>query len=492
MAVARGADSAGRRRGGGILWAASISSFVHAALLIACQWWLLPPRAQPVRLALEASTVERSPEIEAVDFAPEIAAEADASFKPRPLSTGAAAAKLAQLAPIAQRTAEPIRLELSAAALMFGKREKVDLLAKAGGSDLGPLAAARSASGRRGSIGSGGATLESETAVDRGLQWLAEHQFADGGWSFDHRQKACKRDCGHPGTLVQARVAATALALLPLLGAGHTHRQGNYKKAVQGGLAFLGHSMRLAPEGGDLQAGGMMYSHGLATIALCEAFAMTKDRQLLAPAQAALNFIAAAQDPLGGGWRYTPGMPGDTSVFGWQLMALKSGHLAYLNVAPRTIAGARHFLDSVQADEGAQYGYTVGQQRGEADRATTAIGLLSRMYLGWKHDDDALTRGVALLGRWGPSDTDLYYDYYATQVLRHYEGDAWLRWNEKLRDRLVETQAKRGHEAGSWYIADASNDVGGRLYCTALSIMILEVYYRHLPLYQKQTVTESF
>ena len=315
---------------------------------------------------------------------------------------------------------------------------------------------------------------------------------ADGGWSLDHRQPACKGHCDHPGTLVQARVAATSLALLPLLGAGYTHKQGKYRKSVQGALSFLGHSMRLSGEGGDLQAGGMMYSHGLATIALCEAFAMTKDRQLIAPAQAALNFIATAQDPQGGGWRYSPGMAGDTSVFGWQLMALKSGHMAYLAIPPQTIAGATHFLNSVQRDGGAQYGYTLGQDRGSADHATTAIGLLSRMYLGWKRDDPILKRGIELLDRWGPSNTDLYYDYYAAQVLRHYGGDAWQRWNDKLRDRLVETQARAGHEAGSWYVAEATNDVGGRLYCTALCAMILEVYYRHLPLYQKSTTGEAF
>ena len=480
------------RRPGGAFWAASISSLVHAMLLIACQWWLLPPRAERTQLALEVSTIHRAAVVDAVDFAPTVAAESADSTEPQQLDVGATAARLSAMTSIAGHQAEPIRLELSAATLMFGNPGKLDLLAKVSGSELSGLAAARSAAGRRGSISAGGATPESESAVDRGLQWLVQHQFADGGWSFDHRQKACKGHCDHPGTMAQARVAATAMALLPLLGAGHTHRQGPYKKAVQGGLAFLGHSVRLVPEGGDLQAGGMMYSHGLATIALCEAFAMTKDRQLVAPAQAALNFIAAAQDPQGGGWRYTPGMPGDTSVFGWQLMALKSGHMGYLSIPPRTIAGAIHFLDSVQTDNGAQYGYTVGQDRGEADRATTAIGLLSRMYLGWKRDDAALERGTALLDHWGPSDSDLYYDYYATQVLRHYEGDIWQRWNTKLRNRLVETQALRGHEAGSWYITDPCNDIGGRLYCTALSVMILEVYYRHLPLYQKHTTGEAF
>jgi len=473
-------------------WAATISSLVHAALLIACHcWWFIPQRPPSEPLVLDVSTVESRPVVQTIDFAPELAAESADRTRPEQPQAGAAAVRI-EIASLGKRPWETLRLLRAAPQWTLGTAVGPDLLTKTAGDDEGGLAVARSASSRRHAVGRGGASDASESAVDRGLEWLVQHQFADGGWSLDHRQKACKGRCDHPGTLVQARVAATSLALLPLLGAGHTHKQGKYKKAVQGGLAFLGHNLRLTGDGGDLQAGGMMYSHGLATIALCEAFAMTKDRQLGAPAQAALNFIATAQDPQGGGWRYSPGMPGDTSVFGWQLMALKSGHLGYLRVPPRTIAGATHFLNSVERDGGAQYGYTVGQDRGEADHATTAIGLLSRMLLGWKRDDAALARGVALLDRWGPSDTDLYYDYYASQVLRHYEGDAWQRWNAKLRDRLIETQARRGHETGSWYMADPTNDVGGRLYCTALCTMILEVYYRHLPLYQKHSTAKGF
>ena len=68
----------------------------------------------------------------------------------------------------------------------------------------------------------------------------------------------------------------------------------------------------------------MMYSHGLATIALCEAYGLTGDKQVGVAAQKAVNFIVKAQNAADGGWRYYPGDAGDTSVFGWQLMALKA------------------------------------------------------------------------------------------------------------------------------------------------------------------------
>jgi hypothetical protein len=240
---------------------------------------------------------------------------------------------------------------------------------------------------------------------------------------------------------------------------------------------------------GDLSdAGGKLYAHGMASIALCEAYAMTNDRQLLQPAQFALNFIAYAQDPVGGGWRYEPKQAGDTSVLGWQLMALKSGHMAYLKVPGRTILGATKFLDFVQEADGAQYGYTVPGP----GPATTAVGLLCRMYLGWKHDEPALAAGVEYLHQTGPSD-NMYYNYYATQVLRHYGGPHWDEWNGKLRDRLVQAQDIKGHETGSWFFSrDPWADRGGRLYCTSMATMILEVYYRHMPIYGKQAAEEDF
>jgi hypothetical protein len=217
---------------------------------------------------------------------------------------------------------------------------------------------------------------------------------------------------------------------------------------------------------------------------------MTRDKALRQPAQMTLNFTCYAQDSVGGGWRYEPGQPGDTSVLGWQLMSLKSGHMAYLQVPPMTIRLASHFLDTVQADRGANYGYTTPGN----GAATTAIGLLCRMYLGWKKDNPDLERGVQWLAIQGPSRGDMYYDYYATQVMRHWEGELWEQWNQKMRDHLVNSQAKQGHEAGSWYFprGDLGATQGGRLYCTTMATMILEVYYRHLPVYRKRSIEDDF
>ena len=326
-----------------------------------------------------------------------------------------------------------------------------------------------------------GGSKASEAAVERGLKWLASQQHDDGSWSFNIPQNPDRPVYANPGTEA-SRTAATALAILPFLGAGYTHLGGEYRETIDRGLYYLVSQVKMGPYGADLRSGSQnaqMYAQGLATITLCEVAAMTGDQTYRQLAQDAINFISYAQDKKGGGWRYTPGVPGDTTVTGWQLMALKSSQASKLEIPSMTLRLATQFLDSVQADGGAQYGYMTPSPK----KSTTAIGLLCRMYSGWPRGRAALKKGVKLLSGWGPSPTNLYYDYYATQVLNHWGGREWKKWNDKLRDHLVQTQSQQGIESGSWYFPDPNGDKGGRLYNTAMAVMILEVYYRYMPLY---------
>jgi hypothetical protein len=408
-------------------------------------------------------------------------------------------------------------------------------------------------SGARGAlVRAGGGTPQSEAAVEKGLEWLQRHQQSDGSWSFDHRiNNTCAQECSQEGTLHDCPTGATAMALLAFLGAGHTPDQGKYKDEVKKGLLYLRRSMQIDENGGDLRGEASnrmhsgMYVQGLATIALCEAYAMSvpqatppaaeqntgknrgeiieaerdesdeptevkiekrRSKQarktarkparrkstrvskaigLEEAAQQAIDFIMNAQDPNGGGWRYVPLMKGDTSVVGWQVMALQSARAGSLSTRPEVFERVQYFLDSVSAEEGSQYGY-MSPQIGQ--HSTTAIGLLCRMYVGWNRDNPGLRRGVEILSEVGPDFGDMYYNYYATQVMHHWGGEAWQKWNATMRDHLVYTQVKDGHAAGSWNVADAHGTQGGRLYMTCLCIMTLEVYYRHLPLYQRETL----
>jgi hypothetical protein len=359
---------------------------------------------------------------------------------------------------------------------------------------------------QRGDISAGG-----EAAVEMALDWLVAHRNRnDGGWSllFDD---SCS--CRNPGTN-PSRTAATALALLPFLGAGYSYdNNSRYKSVVEEGLFFLIHNANGGFDGAAIQTDPVqMYSYGLASIALCEAFAMNREQDptstLGRAAQKSLRFIEYAQDPVFGGWNYRREqiyrredgqnirIGGDTSIFAWQLMALKSGKIGGLNVSQSTLYAAQDFLDSVTVEGGRRYNYIVTgnwdgdpERRIDSPKTCTAIGLLMRMYLGWKPGDPFLDDGMAQLVRWGyKPDADrcnLYYVYYATLALHHYGGEHWETWNSGLQEFLIREQVKQGCEAGSWHFPNSYCDVGGRLLNTSLAVMILETPYRIMPLYRE-------
>lgn len=342
----------------------------------------------------------------------------------------------------------------------------------------------------------GGNPEEIIVAVETSCDWFKRHQLPDGGWSFDFRQcPGCNGQCKNPesDSFLNDRAAATALALLPMLGQGFTHtakgEKGKYAKQVDGGLAFL--AQRVIAGKGQAYGGpkgGNMYSQGLAGIVLSEAFGMTKDPRLAVPAQAAIDFIMRAQDPVGGGWRYSPRQAGDTSAVCWQVMALKSATMSGLRVDPYVVKKVSTFLDFVQSEDGAAYGYAEPSKNFRP--ALTSAGLLCRMFTEWKKSNEALIRGAKRLAKGGPS-RDMYTSYYATQVLYHVKQQLpkeWDDWQKKMSEMLVNAQISTGHQAGSYYEGFDTGHaphVGGRIYVTSMATMTLEVYFKHgLPLYQ--------
>ncbi len=344
----------------------------------------------------------------------------------------------------------------------------------------------RSGSGRSSLVKKFGGSAASESAVGDALIWLNARQRPNGSWDFI--------DIGpdaNPGT-ANNPIGGTAYALLPFLAAGQTHRDGQYKKQVQAGLDFLMTVGVNAQAGYDLRGvvnkadkdedpNYAYYVHGAATLALCEAYGMTKDRQLRSAAESAVQFLINSQDPRGGGWRYNPQQPGSTSATAIQLMALKAAEKSGMKIPEATFRGVSFYLDSVSVDREGRYGYEI--EKKQYGVSVTSMALLSRMYLGWGRDDGDLRAGVALIDKRGPYD-NLYYNYFATQVMKNWGGREWDRWNVRLRDDLIAWQEKNGEAKGSWAPRDRDDysRAGGRLLTTCLATLTLEVYYRYHPL----------
>ncbi|MDA8744158.1 hypothetical protein N9N28_05950 [Rubripirellula amarantea] len=337
-----------------------------------------------------------------------------------------------------------------------------------------------------------------EEAIERGLAYLDSIQNEDGSWSLQ----------GHgSNVLLRGDSAATGLCLLAFQGAGYTHKQHQYADTVNNALRFLVENQRT---NGDLyrkenelsDRNVAFYSHGIAALALSEAYGMTQDPDLKEPAQLALNYIAATQHRTRGGWRYTAQVSADTSVTGWMMMALKSGQLSGLEVPQQTYDGIERWLTVAQSpDRADRYRYnpyapdTPSQRHGRKPTPTmTSVGMLMRMYAGWRRDTPAMQSAADYLLENAPEmgtrtapKRDAYYWYYATQVMFHMGGNHWQEWNKSLNSVLLDSQLKDGIYAGSWDpvrpVPDRWSVHAGRLYVTTMNLLNLEVYYRHLPIY---------
>jgi hypothetical protein len=473
-----------------------LSLALHLAVVLGLAMWHFPELPQ---LAVNLLTMSDSPadEVEEIEELSFSELELDQPEPDEPQPDTSQLADEVSFSEFADVTEAPSLVELSETGPATAPMSMpTDGLGFAGMGTSGRGQMARTELVRR-----GGGNGRSEEAVARCLQWLAQHQNPDGTWSLIHDGGKCQGRCDHPAAIPASRDpfseslrSGTGLALLPFLGAGQTHEEGKYQKVVLKGLQALERLGKREPKGGfSWMDSGNMYAHGLNSIVLTEAFGMTQDSRLIGPAQSALDFIVYAQDPRGGGWRYSPRQAGDTSVVGWQVMALKSGHLAGLNVPASTVKGASAFLDTAAVDDG--FTYDPNRPPINYRLSTSAVGLLCRMYLGWQREDERLKRGVEKLAAAGPSEKDYYYNYYAAQVLFQYtggEGPMWKAWNEKLRDQLIAAQDKQGHARGSWYVDDTHAARGGRLYVTSLAAMTLEVYYRYMPIYQTDAVVKEF
>ena len=346
-----------------------------------------------------------------------------------------------------------------------------------------------------------GGTKATERAVSGGLSWLARHQNADGSWSFDGHAQHCKdAGCTCEGT-TKSDPGATAFALVPFLAAGQTHQsKGPYQKTISQGIESLGQTAKADGNLYGKTAGNpRMYVQGVATIVLCEAYGMTKDQRLRAPAQKAVEFICRSQHPELGGWHYSPvGEPsgvGDLSVVGWQLMALKSAKMAGLEVPPLVLEKAQKYLKSVSKGEAGGLGCYMTDR--EPTEAMTSVLLLSKQFLGAQRTDPAMQEGLKYMMERLPGETtrNSYYFYYATQAMHNMPGREWDEWNRATRKYLIETQEKKGCASGSWNpelpTKDPWADAGGRLLMTSINTLNLEVYYRFLPLYKLDKTGEK-
>ena len=315
-----------------------------------------------------------------------------------------------------------------------------------------------------------GGSDATEKAIIAAIEWLSKVQEKDGRWDTRKYQAETDYDVG-----------GTALALLCYYGWGARHDQpGKYQENVKAALQWLMSQQR---EDGSLARRGMMYSHAIGAIALCEAYGITKDEKIKSAALAAIKYTINAQHQQRGGWRYSPGQDSDTSVTGWQVMALHSARMAGIELPEKPFDLARKWLDFAGGGEhGGLYGY---QSPNDISRAMVATGMFCRQLDLVPPSNPKMIESAELMKRYPIRDNnpDLYYIYYGTLALYQHQGSIWQEWNNNLKRILPEIQVKTGNLSGSWNLSRSNTKGGGRIASTTLAILSLEVYYRILPMY---------
>jgi len=315
-----------------------------------------------------------------------------------------------------------------------------------------------------------GGSKSSEEAVDKAIKWLATNQETNGNWSIEKHGGRAGHDVG-----------ATGFALLTFFGRGERHdRECRYQGTVSNGVKWLvGRQNRLTGDlRGEKPPSQGMYDHSIASLALAEAYGLTKDENLYEPAQSAIDFLVDAQNVTDGGWRYTPGQEGDLSVSGWAIMALKSAYLSGLHVPESTFEGIRKWLYEVgKGQEGGLYQYQPG--RGLGSPAMVATGYFCSQLMGLSPNTPKSFETAEHLRKVGLRTGDIYYMYYGTLCSYQNQGPLWREWMGKMHKSLLKEQ----YSDGSWMLTAGHGKSMGRVIVTSLVALSLQAHYRYTPLY---------
>ncbi len=355
-----------------------------------------------------------------------------------------------------------------------------------GGGGMAGVFGYRGGGGRKRAVARFGGSPATESAVEAALRWLARHQEADGHW--DIKKYAGGRSVsGARGN----DAAVTGMAVLAFLGAGHTHKTGKYRDNVNRATKWL---VKEQLPGGDwTKHSYKAYAAGLCTLALAEAYGMTKDAALRPAAQKGVGNILKTQDKYAG-WHH--GGLRSTSVTGWMVMALKSAKIAGLRVDGAGFQGATNWIQKVTDPKTGKIGYNRrGYSPWGKTYPMTAVGTVCRQFMGVRRTDAMMqkqaTRLLEALPTWEAKNNvrasaqNPYYWYYGTLAMFQMGGKHWDTWNAALKKTLLPNQRRGGDADGSWDCEMGWAPAGGRVYSTAINALSLEVYYRYLPMYSK-------
>lgn len=307
-------------------------------------------------------------------------------------------------------------------------------------------------------------TPEVRAAITKGLAWLAKPgiQNKDGSWGSGSNP-----------------VAETSVALMAFMLKGHVPGRGRYGRIMDNGIVYLlnkGKEQRGFIGTTSNHAG--MYEHGLAVLALSEAWGQSKNPRIRPALRRAVEITLRAQNHEGG-WRYNPEpRDADLSMTVMQLVALASARESGISVPGTTIEKATEYV--LKCQDQTSGGFTYMPQNNDPGFARTAAGVMSLIMCGQRRHK-ATQRGLAFLKAYPDKKFSKnfprfhYSHYYAVQAMYQSSESDFQAWYPRISSTILSKQ----ESDGSWRGAH------GQAYGTGFSILILGVPYRYLPIYQR-------
>jgi len=314
-----------------------------------------------------------------------------------------------------------------------------------------------------------------DTGVNKAIRWLANNQQGNGSW---------------PSESYGDSTAATSLAVMAFMAAGHVPDEGPYGRNITKAIAWvLAEQQANGLLVGNNRSHGPMYSHGIATLMLAEISGMVNgdqaDQCQKALERATKLIVDAQNHPKGaqhdGGWRYQPtSTDSDLSVTAWQLLALRAAKDLGCDIPSQNIDRAVAYIKRLRDHRRGGFGYMSGSG---ATITRSGCGIVALEVCGEHRSEATMAAARRILAQPLTKDEHYFYygAYYCTVGMYKVGGDEW----QTARKHLYSTILKRQKPDGHWDAIHGSERGAGTAYATSMSVLALAIEYGYLPIYQR-------
>lgn len=316
-----------------------------------------------------------------------------------------------------------------------------------------------------------GVSRNVDRAIERGVEYLLRQRSRQGywsGWEYDSDIYRC---------------SVTSLVGLALLARGSTPTRGPHAKVVDEITDYL---IACSTSNGLITSGRQnerrpMYSHGLAMTFLAQVFGSTADPDRREAIRRVLHKaveLSERSQTDGGGWGYRPDHRNDEGTLTvTQLQGLRACRDAGILVPKRMIdRGLGYIARSSSPDGSVRYRIYSNEYR----PGVTCAAVVALWNAG-DYDSDLFRRTTRYVNRnigmeWSHGHHQEYVAYYLAQAKWVQGGKIWSDFYRHAAPFMLREQ--RGD--GSWEGHD-----GGAVYGTAVALILLQLPYNRLPVYQR-------